>query len=106
MLERSGYNVTHVENGRDAISACENYQFDLILMDYHMPIMDGLTAVKAIQMRQEERGKFTPIFMLTADNRNDVSIAAINAGTCGVLEKPLTIDALALAFRATEKNAA
>ena len=53
---------------RTAVEACSARAFDLILMDTHMPVMDGLTATRAIRaMEAQKGGPRTPIVSLTAD---------------------------------------
>ena len=66
LLGSLGCHVTVVDNGFDALEAHRSSQFDLVLMDVHMPIMDGIAAVRAI--RRGEAGDHTiPIIALTAD---------------------------------------
>ena len=71
LLERSGHDVCHVVNGALALEAVEEQStdeaFDVILMDMHMPEMDGLEATRAIRSREAENGgKRLPIVALTA----------------------------------------
>jgi CheY-like chemotaxis protein len=75
--------------------------FDLVLMDVHMPAMDGLAATRAI--RQEEQtgadAPRTPIIALTANAFDDDRQACRDAGMDGFLLKPLQREALAAAMR-------
>ena len=66
VLEKSGYEVTVVSNGRMAVLAVSEGAFDLVLMDIQMPEMDGLTATKLIRRNEERYGKHIPIFAMTA----------------------------------------
>ena len=69
--------------------------FDLILMDTHMPVMDGLTAMRAIRALEAKRGKpRTPIISLTADAMPHQVQEALAAGADRHLAKPITAAAL------------
>jgi CheY-like chemotaxis protein/anti-sigma regulatory factor (Ser/Thr protein kinase) len=61
-----GMIVTHVENGQLAIEKLETEDFDLILMDLHMPVMDGIEASRIIRNSSNQRIKDIPIVALTA----------------------------------------
>ncbi len=96
LLERNGHMVTWVENGADAVAAVKDgHDFDAALMDLHMPVMDGLSAIKAIRKLEEDAGSAQiPIFAVTADTLAESSEAVLAAGTTAILEKPLNIEAL------------
>ena len=67
MLERAGHTVAIAENGRDAVAAFDNGNFDLVLMDGQMPEMDGLQAAATIRSRERAgRPGHVPIIALTA----------------------------------------
>ena len=66
-----GVIVTHAEDGQLAIEKLENEDFDLILMDLHMPIMDGIEATKIIRSSDNPRIKDIPIVALTAAIMSD-----------------------------------
>jgi PAS domain S-box-containing protein len=61
-----GVIVTHAENGQLALEKLEENDFDLILMDLHMPVMDGIEATKIIRNSQDPKIKSIPIVALTA----------------------------------------
>ncbi|MFN8242309.1 MAG: ATP-binding protein [Bacteroidales bacterium] len=61
-----GVNVTHVENGQLALEMIEKQDFDLVLMDLHMPIMDGIEASRIIRKSSNSRIATMPIVALTA----------------------------------------
>jgi PAS domain S-box-containing protein len=61
-----GISVTHAENGKIALEALEKKEFDLILMDLHMPVMDGIEATRIIRNSSDIRIKDIPIVALTA----------------------------------------
>lgn len=77
-----GYNLIRVNNGEKAVKKAKELLFDIILMDIRMPIMDGLTATKAIR----EFNKRIPILVITADA--DKQKEASNAGCDGFITKP------------------
>jgi CheY-like chemotaxis protein len=61
-----GVNVTHAENGQIALDILEKENFDLILMDLHMPVLDGIEATRIIRKSDDPRIKEIPIVALTA----------------------------------------
>ena len=72
------------ENGKDALHKIKEYKYDLILMDLHMPNMDGFETAKAIRMVN----KHTPIFALTADAFAETRIKALACGMNDFISKP------------------
>lgn len=108
LLERQGCNVHVVENGLEAVNAITpDHNYDLILMDLHMPVMDGLTAIKAIRQNEEDRGdRSTPIMMTTADTQVEMQEQVMAAGATSLLDKPLNLDQLQSALRMQSENAA
>jgi PAS domain S-box-containing protein len=66
LLERQGHRVTLAVNGAIALELAGKHRFDLILMDLQMPVMDGLSATRAIRDMEAGTGRHTPIIALTA----------------------------------------
>lgn len=92
MLLRVGVGVRIANNGLEAIRAMEETSFDGILMDIHMPEMDGLTATR--NLRQRERFSSVPILALTASAlRTDVD-QCLNAGMSDHIAKPVNAQEL------------
>ena len=94
MLEKLGHRVEHVENGAAAVDAVRESRnatpFDIVLMDLHMPVLDGVDAISAVRRHEDEAGLApVPILALTADVLPETHIAVINAGADGILTKPL-----------------
>ncbi|MCK9467827.1 MAG: ATP-binding protein [Porticoccaceae bacterium] len=87
-LEHLGSNITTVTNGQQAIAICDHQAFDLILMDVHMPEMNGINAIKAIRSGQG-LNCHTPIVMLTADILQQEENALFEAGANDLLFKPI-----------------
>ncbi|KPB01894.1 ATP-binding protein [Ahrensia marina] len=96
MLERASCRVTHVTDGAQAVEKLnKQHEYDIVLMDLHMPVMDGLTAIKAIRRNEEERNApSVALLAVTADNQLSTNEAIMAAGASGILEKPFNIDAL------------
>lgn len=89
-LEAIGCTVMMVEDGAAAVDACARQEFGLVLMDLHMPKMDGLQAAQEIR-RQERPGRHVPILALTAKSASDELARCTAAGMNGLLTKPLDI---------------
>jgi PAS domain S-box-containing protein len=103
MLKPLGVALTLAENGTGAVKIAREQAFDVILMDVHMPDMNGADA--ASQIRQESRNQATPIFAFTADTGFDPK-AVRNAVFDGIVHKPLTLAVLKKALRETVARAA
>ena len=93
MLESAGCEVTVVDNGQRALLALENEQFDLVLMDCQMPVMDGLKATKRMR-QQQARYSHIPVIALTADIQQGIVQQCKQAGMDDYLSKPFTHDDL------------
>ena len=92
-LEGAGHQIVVVSNGREAVKACTHATFDLILMDLHMPIMDGQAA--AAQIRQGATPNAAdPIVALTASADAETRAACPQFGINDVLTKPIRQAAL------------
>lgn len=87
MLERLGHDVMCVEDGRAAVEAILAGAFDLVLMDMQMPILDGVTATRAIRAMAAPKNA-VPIVFLTAQALPDARLIASEAGTEHYLTKP------------------
>ena len=86
-LKKMGYQVDVVKDGREALRAWENNEYDLILMDCQMPEMDGYEATRAI--RQRENGKRIPIVALTAHAMKGADEVCRAAGMDDYITKPI-----------------
>ncbi len=94
MLGRLGCRTVVVGNGRAAVEAWAEKDFDLVLMDCHMPEMDGYSATREIR-RREGPGERTLIIALTASAMEGDRRRCLDAGMDDYLPKPLRLDALA-----------
>jgi two-component system sensor histidine kinase/response regulator len=91
ILERAGFRVTAVPSGEQAVSASALVRFDVILMDVHMPKMDGFAATAAIRDREQRAGGgHVPIVALTAHAMLDDRERCLDAGMDAYVSKPFT----------------
>ena len=88
VFKHKGIVVTDVENGQLGIEAVENEDYDLVLMDQMMPVLDGIKAT----MKIRETNKDIPILAFTADDDEETKEEFFNAGVNGIVMKPLNID--------------
>ena len=89
-LKRSPHIVTFVEDGQAAVDEFSATNFDLILMDVRMPLMDGLAATRAIRAIEAERGAArVPIIALTANTRPQDVRMSLDAGCNDHFSKPI-----------------
>lgn len=88
MLARMGYQAKFCDNGQKALEAAVEAEFDLILMDIHMPVMDGLSATRAIRALAWPKSQI-PIIALTADVLQDAKDQAKAAGVSAFIAKPI-----------------
>jgi PAS domain S-box-containing protein len=89
-LEKLGVSCDVARNGREGIEAWRKGNYDLILMDCQMPVMDGLEATRAIRL-EERHGKRVPIVALTANALASDRQACLAAGMDEHLAKPLEL---------------
>lgn len=92
LLESYGYKVIEAADGIEAIDRVKQYHPDLILMDISLPVVDGLTATRAIREFDEETKK-VPIIAVTAFGKNYYK-KAIEAGCNDLIDKPVDFDSL------------
>jgi CheY-like chemotaxis protein len=93
LVELLGYQAEGAANGRVALEALQRRSFAAVLMDCHMPEMDGFEATERIRAMQGELSR-TPIVALTASAMPEEVAACRRAGMDSVIAKPLTIEQL------------
>ena len=92
LLHQAGINPTVVGDGQKAVEAWELGEWDLILMDVQMPVMDGLTAARLIREREQRTGRVrTPMIALTANVMSHQLATYRDAGMDGVVAKPIAV---------------
>ncbi len=82
--------IVEAEDGRQALEYFEKQAFDVVLSDWNMPNMDGLTLLKELR----QRSKDIPIIMITTEAERARVVTAIQAGISDYLVKPFTPDGL------------
>ncbi|WP_100641848.1 response regulator [Alteromonas facilis] len=85
-LSEQGHEVAEAENGQVGLEVAKSQQFDLVISDVNMPIMDGIQLITLL--RQEPAYKFTPILMLTTESGQDKKMEGKQAGATGWVVKP------------------
>lgn len=81
--------IDTAENGLQAVKMVRGSQYDLVLMDHMMPVMDGIVATKTIRELPDEKYKKLPIIALTANAMVDARKEFLNAGMNGFVAKPI-----------------
>jgi two-component system, chemotaxis family, chemotaxis protein CheY len=87
-LADDGYEVVPASNGQDALSVCERWRPDVIVLDLMMPVMDGWTFAKRLREKKHQ----IPIVVLSA--ANDLMRHAASLGAADVVGKPFDLDQL------------
>jgi CheY-like chemotaxis protein len=90
LLKKVGYHVTHVVNGRKALDALAEHEFDLVLMDVQMPEMDGMEATAEIRRSESITGGHIAIVAFTAHAMAEDRKRFLAAGADGYLTKPFS----------------
>jgi CheY-like chemotaxis protein len=98
MLTKLGVQVQLEINGREAVEAVRNGDFDLVLMDIQMPVMDGITATRHIRNLQAPEKAQIPIVALTAYAMKGDDQQFLEAGMNDYLTKPIRLDQLPRIF--------
>jgi two-component system sensor histidine kinase/response regulator len=100
LLQKRGYEVTVVGDGRAALDAIDNACFDVVLMDVQMPEMDGFEATAAIRAKEKSAGGHVPIVAMTAHALKGDQERCFAAGMDGYIAKPIRTSEL---FTAIER---
>jgi len=102
----AGYelDLKEAENGRDALDILEEEDFDLVLMDIHMPVMDGIVTFQA--MSKSDRLKHIPVIALTANAMSGDQEKYISMGMDGYIAKPISHDEMLIEINRTLQQTA
>jgi two-component system chemotaxis response regulator CheY len=109
LLKELGYvNVDEAEDGSMALAKLRSEQFDFVISDWNMPVMDGLAMLQII--RADAALSKLPVLMVTAEAKKENIIAAAQAGASGYVVKPFTAatldEKIAKIFEKLEKTGA
>jgi len=94
MLAKLGYRADVAANGKEVLEALERQAYDIVLMDVHMPEMDGLEATRQIRGRQRAGTARPWIIALTANAMQGDRALCLAAGMDDYISKPITLDEL------------
>lgn len=89
LLKKLGHEVLVVENGQLALDALQSERFDVVLMDMHMPVLDGFRTVAAIREQEKCTGGHQPIVAMTANAMSDDRKRCLEAGMDDYVSKPV-----------------
>lgn len=89
ILGKSGYEVKHALDGREALGQLDGRDFDLVITDLNMPHVDGISLTK--EVRKMDGYSTVPIVMLTSESRSSVKTEAYAAGVTSYIVKPFVV---------------
>lgn len=93
LLTQLGYtNVDEAENGKEALAKLKQQRYDLVLLDWNMPEMDGIILLQEI--RKDPDLKNIPVIMVTAEAKKENVLQAIQTGANNYIVKPFTAETL------------
>lgn len=93
MLDVADIRMIEATNGESGLAAINATDFDLVLMNLRMPGMDGLTVIRHVRARTDDKSKL-PVIVVTADDAPYLRERCIEAGADDVIPKPVAMDAL------------
>jgi CheY-like chemotaxis protein len=93
MLDVAGATMIEAESAEQGLALLGEESVDMVLVDLRMPGMDGLTAIRHIRARGDDKGAL-PIIVVTADTAIDLRERCLAAGADDVIFKPVAMDAL------------
>ena len=91
-LSGAGYDVTDACDGQQALDSAKSQQFDVVVSDVNMPVMDGITLIK--ELRKLPQYRTTPLLLLTTESSGDKKMEGKQAGATGWIVKPFNPEQL------------
>jgi len=88
------FDIELANNGLEAVNICDDNNFDVVLMDLMMPVMDGAEATLKIRESNHYRNKHIPIILVTTNDLDYERNRCMNSGADDYLIKPINIDNL------------
>ncbi len=101
LLERQGYEIVTAEHGEAALEVVAEQQFDFILCDVKMPVMDGL---HFLETKRSELLADTTVIMMSAFGTVDLALAAMKAGAYDFISKPFKSDEVLMTLKKAEER--
>ena len=101
VLNKHGYEVTGVDNGKKALDALTNEYYDMVISDIMMPVMDGYELVKSLR----EINKTIPVMMITAKDAFDDMRLGFQSGVDDYMVKPINVHEMVLRVQALLRRA-
>ena len=98
LLDKMGHDAVFCENGAEALQWLARQSFDVVLLDYHMPVLDGLATTEAIRQLDGPAADI-PVILVTADVVNDTRKRALDVGVNEFASKPLQANDLQRALQ-------
>ncbi len=92
MLEKHGFEVTEAVNGQEGLEACRAVKPDVVLLDWNMPVMDGITMLRTLAAEDAEH--LPHVVFCTTESEMSRICAALEAGACEYIMKPFDEDIL------------
>lgn len=96
-LRKAGYAVTAVHDGAQAVEESRHGEFDMVILDIRMPVMDGISALQSIRRDRKD----IPIIIMTAYESHDTMASALSMGATACVNKPFDLDSLVALVKAT-----
>jgi CheY-like chemotaxis protein len=93
MLRARGVDMAEAEDGLIGLQMIDTQEFDLVLMDLRMPVMDGVTALRHTRARADRKAAL-PVIVVTADDGPTIDSDCISAGADDVIHKPVSMASL------------
>jgi two-component system, cell cycle response regulator DivK len=94
ILQFQNFDIVAVKNGKQVLDYLDKEDFDIILLDINMPLMDGMECAKHIRALPDSKKANVPIIAITGNAKNYTLDEFKNVGINEYLQKPLNFDAL------------